>query len=188
MLTLFFACALPGQEGTETNRPGPAGDHTTADDTASVVDSDAEAEEAPDLPMGYDDAQARKACELQQGSANPVIAATSAAEAAQNILVPSEAGDAWQIDMPESGNGFAVIEVPDWMVTVRFFADDLVEYTVYPYESSTDPEDLTGLRNNGSCPEARMSDARWAFHEWGSYVVEVEEGRDEVWLALVKEE
>ena len=195
-LAALVGCVAPDDDGSVSP---PADDLT--DGTDDVVDSgldddddDEEEEEEdededeeddrPDLPMGYDDDHAQKACALVDDGGAEIIAASSMSEAGQIILLPSDDGEAFNIQLPESGPGFVTVEIGDWMTTVRFFADDLANYTIH----GNDPEDLTGLRANGACPEERISDNRWAFHEWGSYVIEFsEDSPREIWFVAVKE-
>ena len=191
-LAALVGCVAPGDDGSVST---PADD--LPDSTDDLVDSgldddeddeddedDNDEEDRPDLPMGYDDDPAQKACALVDDGGAEIIAASSMSEAGQVILLPSDDGEAFNIQLPESGPGFVTVEIGDWMTTVRFFADDLATYTIH----GNNPEDLTGLRANGACPDERISDNRWAFHEWGSYVIEFSEDSPRaIWFVAVKE-
>jgi hypothetical protein len=172
-LVALVGCTTPDEGKTDNTGNGQI------EDTGEAIP------ERPDLPMGFDDAFSQAACGLIGEEGEDIIAASSMGEAGQVIFLPSDAGEALYIQMPESGPGFVTVEIPDWMTTVRFFGDDLAEYTIHGDQA----EDLTGLRANGACPDERITDNRWAFHEWGSYVIEfTEDSPSEIWFVALKEE
>lgn len=171
-LTALVACAPETQ-----TKPDPV------DEPALLEDSEEEVvDDNPNLPDGSADRFAQKACDLLTEGGTTVIAAASVDEAGQTIILPSDDGEVLAIELPETGAGYMTIEIPDWMTTVRIFTNDLAPYDI------PEGEDLTGLRKNGSCPDERISDARWAFHEWGSYLFEWDETSPRtVWFVALKE-
>lgn len=174
-----LAACTPAPE--DQDAPDDRVDDVSEDTDADVQDSEPEPER-PELPEGEDDRFAQTACGLVPAAGSQVIAGASMDEAAQALILPSDVGEVHLIQLPEAGAGFVTIEIPDWMSTVRFFADDLAEYTVHQ------GQELTSLSTNGACPDERITDAQWAFHEWGSYVIEFsEESPREVWFVALKE-
>ena len=121
-------------------------------------------------------------CALLDVTPESLVLGSSRSEANTAVLVMEE-GAAWSLEMPASGDGWMTIEVPDWMTVVHFFTEEGVELEIMGGESFSD------VLRNGACPDAGISDQRWAFHEWGAYTIRVAEGAPEtVWFTLVKEE
>ncbi|MFT5584344.1 MAG: hypothetical protein ACI9VR_001929 [Cognaticolwellia sp.] len=160
--------------------------------TAPETNDDAEVQEEEeiqeeqverrDLPEGVDDSFSQQACSLLDGTQAELIAASSESEAGQALIVPDGETDLYEIVLPETGEGFVTVEIPDWMTTVRFFADENANYSI------TDAEELTGLRQCGACPEEPISDNRYAFHEWGSYTMVFDaDSPRKIWLAVFSE-
>jgi hypothetical protein len=138
--------------------------------------------ERRDLPEGVDDAFSQQACSLLDNTQTELIAASSEGEAGQALIVPDGDTDLYEIVLPETGEGFVTVEIPDWMTTVRFFADENANYSII------DAEELTGLRQCGACPDEPISDNRYAFHEWGSYTLVFDaESPRKIWFAVFSE-
>jgi hypothetical protein len=115
-----------------------------------------------------------------EDTAEELILASSSSEAAQLTIVAD--GMPRRLVMPESGDGWLMIEITDWMAYLRLFTDEGVEIEII------DGEVLTEALINGSCPDAGMTDQLWNFHSWGSYAVRVPEGSpDEVWFVAIVE-
>lgn len=156
---------------------------------SQVDDPDLEQEEEEieeverrDLPEGIDDAFSQQACSLLDQSQTELIAAASEGEAGQALIVPDGDTTLYEIVLPETGEGFVTVEIPDWMTTVRFFADENATYSI------ADADELTGLRQCGACPEEPISDNRYAFHEWGSYTMTFDaESPRRIWFAVFSE-
>ena len=135
-----------------------------------------------DLEMGADDAHAAMGCDLLDTEPERLVLGISRAEANTAVIVPDDE-TAFLLEMPDSGDGWFTVEVPDWMTITRLFTQEGVELEVYGGEGFSE------VLLNGACPDAGISDQRWAFHEWGAYNIRVAEGAPaEVWFTLVKEE
>lgn len=135
-----------------------------------------------DGDMSTADAYSAAGCSLVDSETTLLVLGASEAEANTALVLPAE-GAAWRLQMPPSGDGWFTVEVPDWMTVVRFFTEDGVELEIFGGEP------FSGVLRNGSCPDAGISDQRWAFHDWGAYTVRVAEGAPaEVWFTVVKEE
>ena len=120
------------------------------------------------------------ACALLEATPEPLAIGASESEANTAVLIP-DGTTAWMLQMPESGDGWFVVEVPDWMSYLHIFTEEGVEVEVLGGEVFTEP-----LRN-GACPEAGISDQLMAFHEWGAYTFRIPEGAPaEVWFTVVK--
>ncbi|MGC6514458.1 MAG: hypothetical protein ACON4N_08190 [Myxococcota bacterium] len=120
-------------------------------------------------------------CDLREVAPITLPLGASKAEANTAVIVPDNAS-AWVLTMPETGDGWFTIEVPDWMTIVRLSTDQDVLLDV----QGGDPFSELGV--NTSCPDEGLSDQRMAFHEWGAYQVRIEEGApSEVWFTLIKE-
>lgn len=138
--------------------------------------------ERRDLPEGVDDSFSQYACSLLEETPTELIAAASEGEAAQALIIPDGETELFEIVLPETGEGFVTVEIPDWMTTVRFFADENATYSI------ADADELTGLRQCGACPEEPISDNRYAFHEWGSYTLTLDaDSPRSVWFAVFSE-
>jgi hypothetical protein len=188
---VFFAASLiAGCAGTDDKSDGTTaapdfGDNETLDNDATDdgdIDEGDDGGAVGDFPMGTDDAAAQLVCELlDQDTEERVVLATSQAEAAQ-ALVTMDESNPMTLVMPESGDGYFVIEVPDWMSLVRLFADDDASYEILGGDQGTVRQVAA------SCPDDGITDQRWIFHEWGQYTIRVDESSPaEVWFTLYKE-
>ncbi|HCH64220.1 MAG TPA: hypothetical protein DFR83_15560, partial [Deltaproteobacteria bacterium] len=120
-------------------------------------------------------------CDLWAQEPTALAMGASQREANTAVILPDEE-TAWLLGMPATGDGWFTIEVPDWMTIVHLSTQQGVVIEVQGGESFSEQT------ANGSCPDAAITDQRWAFHEWGAYQVRVVEGApSEVWFALVKE-
>jgi len=157
-------------------------------DTSEVGDSgelDTEPEPEPEPEpedLGADDAYAQAACGLRGGAPEELVLAASASEAAQQTIVADSVPR--QLLMPESGDGWMVIEIPDWMAYVRVFSDDGVEYEVM----GDDVEAYTECQTNGACPDEGITDQLIGFHAWGAYSVRFSEGPESLWFVAIEED
>ena len=143
-----------------------------ADEPAEDED-ETEAPEVDDIELAI--------CELREVTPVTLPLGASKAEANTAVIVPDNAS-AWVLTMPETGDGWFTIEVPDWMTIVRLSTDQNVLLDV----QGGDPFSELGV--NTSCPDEGLSDQRMAFHEWGAYQVRIEAGApSEVWFTLIKE-
>lgn len=141
-----------------------------------------EPEEEEEDGLGEDDAYAQAACALRKEESQELILAASESEAAQLIVLPD--GAPMELVMPEKGDGWMVVEVPDWMTLIRVFTDEDVNYEIL----GRDAEALTERLTNGACPDTAVTDQRYGFHAWGAYSVRFEEGPERVWLVAVTED
>ena len=105
--------------------------------------------------------------------------ASSESEAAQLTIVAD--GVPRTLTMPESGDGWLVLEVPDWMAYLRMFTDEGTSYDIAFVEK------LTAPLVNGACPDAGIIDQTWAVHSWGSYPIQFHEGPEEIWFLVIEE-
>jgi hypothetical protein len=152
------------------------------EDPIQEQDEEIEQVERRDLPEGIDDAFSQQACGLLDQATTELIAGASESEAGQAVIVPDGNTDLYEIVLPETGEGFVTVEIPDWMTTVRFFADENANYSI------EDADELTGLRQCGACPNEPISDNRYAFHEWGSYTLTFDaESPRRIWFAVFSE-
>ena len=159
-----------GEEGAE-----PGVDETDETETDETPDEGA-------LEMGTADAMASMACMLLEGERTPVLATAIQAEAGQVLLVPDTGYD---VTLPESGIGFATLQVPDWMAIM---GENMYEnYSVQVLDPQLDSEVLVPLQKNGACPEVGLVERRRLFHTWGSFTVQIEGAPGEtVFVVFVK--
>lgn len=159
-----------GEEGAE-----PGVDETDETETDETPDEGA-------LEMGTADAMASMACMLLEGERTPVLATAIQAEAGQVLLVPDTGYD---VTLPESGIGFATLQVPNWMAIM---GENMYEnYSVQVLDPQLDSEVLVPLQKNGACPDVGLVERRRLFHAWGSFTVQIEGAPGEtVFVAFVK--
>ena len=119
---------------------------------------------------------------LLEGERTPVLATAIQAEAGQVLLVPDTGYD---VTLPESGIGFATLQVPDWMAIM---GENMYEnYSVQVLDPQLDSEVLVPLQKNGACPDVGLVERRRLFHAWGSFTVQIEGAPGEtVFVAFVK--
>lgn len=172
---------LLGCDTTEDEKPTTDTVEDTGAPDTGTLDTEPEPEPEPetDPSMGEDDDFASAACALREEEPTELVLAATAEEAAQQTVVAD--GTPLRLVMPEEGDGWMILEIPDWMAYVRIFTDEGVEYDIDGGEPIT--EKLT----NGACPQEGLSDQFWAFHEWGAYPVHFAEGTDQIWLVAIEE-
>lgn len=192
LLTLC-ACSEPEKSGetqgtnsetTSNDTTDSSTDGTTGEGTTDGTTDDDTGEEntTDDSEYGANDTYAAAGCALRGSAPTPLVLGASEAEANTAIVLPAE-GASWMLQMPPTGDGWMTVEVPDWMTVVRFFADEGVEIEIFGGEA------FSPVLKNAACPDAGISDQRWAFHDWGAYTIRVAEGAPaEVWFTVVKEE
>lgn len=167
-----------GDQDTESGTDD-ADDDTSGDDGGDGGDGGGDG--GDDVALSEDNLFSEAGCALMESEPVSLVMGASESEANTAVLVPDDE-TAWMLQMPATGDGWFTVEVPDWMTVVHFFADEGVEIEIMGGEPFSD------VLRNGACPDAGISDLRWAFHEWGSYTVRVAEGApEEVWFTLVKE-
>ena len=104
---------------------------------------------------GSDDPYASQACELLNGELSGLIAAGSESEASQALIVPSET-EAWRVES-STDSGYVMLEVEDWMVTVRLFASDGVSLEIM---------DVDQTATKALWMAAKATQTRRSRHEW----------------------
>ena len=167
-----------GSDGT-TDLSDDGGDDGSGDDGGDDGSGD---DGGSGLEMGESDSYAAMGCDLLDSEPERLVLGISRSEANTAVIVPDDE-TAFLLEMPETGDGWFTVEVPDWMTVVRLFTQEGVELEIYGGEGFSE------VLLNGACPDAGISDQRWAFHEWGAYNIRVAEGAPaEVWFTLVKEE
>lgn len=175
-LLLLIACDDKSEE-LEAEEPLPA---DTAEPQEEEVEEEIEEEEEPeDTSMSSDDTFSQEACELLEGESEELILAASESEAAQLTILSD--GTPHRLVMPEKGDGWLVLEMPEWMAYLRIFTDEGVTYEFDLAEQMTD------AKVNGACPDAGISDQSWAIHSWGSYPIQFHEGPEEIWFVVLEE-
>ena len=134
-------------------------------------------------PVGSSDSYAQTGCSLMAGTKTAPVAGATAAEAGQQIIVPSHQ-TGYAIALPESGIGYVTLEVPDWQVIIAFFSTPDVEMIIHDPESKT--EVIQGLSWAAPCSSEQVTEHRTKFHKWGGFTVELRgEPGGEAWLAAV---
>jgi hypothetical protein len=188
LLPLMFLLACD-DKAEDTTQPGDTladpEDTATPEDTAAPEDTGesdtGDTEDTDTTSMSSDDEYSKQACELLEGAdkAEELILAASESEAAQLTILAD--GVPRRLVMPESGDGWLVLEIPDWMAYLRLFTDEGVTYEIAFAEQATD------ALVNGACPDAGISDQSWAIHSWGSYPIQFHEGPEEIWFVVIEE-
>lgn len=186
-VALLIGCDDAAEEPIQqVDTPAPTGDTGTADDAEPEPEEEPEPEpepeEEPEDGVSEDDAYAQAACTGLKEDSQELVLAASESEAAQLTVLPD--GAPLQLVMPESGDGWMVVEVPDWMTRMRVFSDEDVSYEIL----GSDAEVLTERLTNGACPDAAMTDQRYGFHAWGAYAVRFSEGPERVWFVALIED
>jgi len=125
---------------------------------------------------GTDETYAQIACSLLAGPLTPLVAASSVDEASQALIVPSES-EAWSIEA-SGADSYVMLEVEDWMVTVRVFATAGVEVEILGVAQTVEQAP------NEDCKA--YTDQAFEIHEWGSYVLHLQ-GEGEIEFAAIQE-
>lgn len=176
-LMILFAC---DDKADTPNDEAEAETEVEADDTADTEDTAEVEKEAEDTtPMSEDDEYSQQACDLLEDKTEEMILAASESEAAQLTILAD--GVPRRLVMPESGDGWLVLEMPEWMAYLRMFTNEGVTYEIAFAEEATD------AMVNGACPDAGISDKAWAIHSWGSYPIQFHEGPEEIWFVVIEE-
>ena len=151
---------------------GTFGDTDVGSDTGGI---------AGGFGAGEADSVSTEVCAfLELGSAIPVVLASTPDEAAMASVTLGSTNEL-VLAMPEMGDGYLQLEVPDWMTTVRIFSHGDATYEILTAEEGGERVAA------GSCPEEGITDHLWFFHEWGSYTIRIAEGSPaETWLTLYK--
>ena len=123
------------------------------------------------------DAYAQTACSLLSGGLTSIQAASSVSEAAQALLVPSDA-EAWSVTSGGT-DSYLMVEVEDWMVTVRVFATEDFAITLEGVG------EIASQSANEACDG--VTDQAYEVHEWGSYVLHVQ-GEGDFELSVIQED
>lgn len=175
----------PGDENPEEDVPGEdssSDDDTPTDDlpdddtpTDDLPADDSPTDETPDdavalpeLSMGPVDDTASSACDFMDGDMIEVTAVSDIAEAGQVLLLPT-ATDAYLVTLPESGEGFLTLQVPEWAITLAAFLDYGTTLEVLDPNWAT--ELILDRSWNGACPDTGLTDQRLKYHTWGSFTV-----------------
>ena len=125
---------------------------------------------------------AQQACKLNGYGTSAMTLAGSKNEAGTVVLLPKDGMAAVLMTMPETGDGWMVIEATDWMATFRFFMDKAVDYEIMGGEPFSERQ------ANEACPTSGMTDQNWYFHEWGSYLIRFDEkSPTSFWFFVAKE-
>lgn len=187
-LGLASACAEDKADEDEDEESSEEDEDVTVDkedpddEEGEADEEEEEEEEVPDESLSEDDEFAAMGCDQLADAGAELILGTSSSEANTAVVVADEEG-VWALQMPESGDGWFTIEIPDWMTVMRVFTEEGVEYEII------DSDPFTDILVNGACPDEGISDQRVAFHEWGAYTVRVSEGAPEtIWFAIAKEQ
>ena len=174
--------ATSGDDGSGDDGGGGTGDDGSGDDGSGDDGSGDDGTTSTEDNLSEVNAFSTAGCALMEVTPQTLAVGASPSEAGTAVIVPDNES-AWLLQMPATGDGWFTVEVPDWMTVVHFFTEEGVELEIMGGESFSE------VLINGACPDAGISDQRWAFHEWGSYTVRVAEGAPaEVWFTLVKEE
>jgi hypothetical protein len=152
------------------------GDSSGEDGGDSSGEDGGEDDGGDDGGTGSGDIYAQVACDLLAGNLESVEAASSESEASQALIVPSET-TAWSIQSAGS-DSYVMIEVEDWMVTVRLFATEGIGV------------DFQGVKQTAGQTECEAcsgyTDQAFEVHEWGSYVVHLQ-GEGDIELSVIQE-
>ena len=178
-LMLLLACDDKADETTEAPE---SSEETLPADTAEpevTEEEDPEPEDTGDGELAGDE-YANQACALlEESKTEELILAASEKEAAQLTIVAD--GVPRRLMMPEKGDGWLVLEMPDWMAYLRIFTD----------EGTTFEFDLAEKRSEPilceACPDAGITDQSWAIHSWGAYPIQFHEGPEEIWFLVIEE-
>ena len=103
------------------------------------------------------------------------------------MLVLPSASEAYLVTLPDSGEGYITLQVPDWAITIGAFLDASTTLEVLDPDWVT--ELILPLSWNGACSDAGMTDQRLKYHSWGSFTVKlVGEPNGVVHVAFIKVE
>ena len=164
IIALLTACGDTTEEGATTNTTGS----TTSTTSTSVT--------------GTGDSYSDMACESYGISEVDVQLVSNESDAASVVFVPYNNTNSALVRMPESGDGYMVIEIGDWMTWLRIFTEEEVSYTIVGGDDH-------GRDTNLSCPTSGMTDHLMAFHEWDFYTIKFDASSpSEFWLRADKQE
>jgi hypothetical protein len=100
-----------------------------------------------------------------------VSAAAAEAQAGQVLVAPSMTDNTMIMRDSDSADGWLSLECADWSVNIRVFMLETTTYTLHGAED--DLELKRELSNNGSCPDAGITDQMWRVHNWGNFKLEI---------------
>jgi len=170
---MLGGCGDKDAEDSASGSDGGSGDESGADEGGS---GEGGSDEGGDDGGSDGDVYAQTACSLLSGELTSIEAASSADEASQALIVPSET-EAWRVE-GEGSDRYLMVEIEDWMVTVRIFATDGIRVSFLGGEQSASQAE------NEAC--SGYSDQSIIVHEWGSYVVHLE-GEGDVEISVIQE-
>lgn len=157
--------------------------HTGVQQTGDTSTSDTHTGDDLTETTSPGDEFAEMACKHNGKAKTTLTLAGSKNEAGTVVLLPKDGTTAVLLELPEKGDGWLAFEATDWMSSFRFFVDEGVDYEIMGGELITERE------ANAACPKSGMTDQRWYFHEWGSYLIRFDEDSPKtVWFFVVKEE
>jgi len=157
--------------GTDDGGTDGGTDGSTGDDTGGTSDID----------QGPDDWYAGQACDLFLEGGETILAASSQSDAGQALITPSE-DTIYHIERSVEGDAYITLEVPDWHVELRAFANPGTTYEIYKTGGSGT------LMLNGACPDEGISDQQWTIHDWGSYVIRFDASSPEpIYFAVMEQ-
>ena len=137
----------------------------------------------PDLPMGEEDAFAAMACQLlaDTPTGDPLLAVDTESAAGQVLLLPSET-KAYAITLPEGGDGFLTMEVPDWGARIALYTGYETGYQVLGENAAV----RVPVEWNPSCSDEGITHHRLEFHSWGAFTIHFDaEGPRQIKLAVI---
>ena len=158
------------------------GDNDGSTDTGMVPHDTGNSEvDDGDVSVTPPDSISEAVCLADDGEERVSITLANSTSEASLASFTLEETNRLLLTMPDTGDGFLQVDVPDWMSEVRIFTEQETTYEILGGEEGAD------RLLNGSCPEDGITDHLWYFHEWGSYTIRfVDDGPDEPWLSVYK--
>jgi hypothetical protein len=161
---------------------GAEEDATTATSSATTTTTTTSTTAATISVTSTGDTYSDAACEGYGMAEVDIQLASNEGDAASVVFVPYNDTNSALITMPDSGDGYMVIEIADWMTWMRIFTDTDVEYSFVG-------GDDYGRDENMSCPTSGMTDQLMAFHEWDFYTVKFDASSPaEFWFQADKQQ
>jgi hypothetical protein len=157
-----------GEEGGDSS--GEEGGDSSGEETGGEEGGD-------DGGSGGGDSYAQTACGLLSGDLESIVAASTVGEASQALIVPSDT-QAWSVQNAGS-DSYVMMEVEDWMVTVRLFATEGIDLEIIDIEQTAEQT------QNAGC--VGYTDQAFSVHEWGSWVIHAQ-GEGDFVLSAIQEE
>ncbi|PRQ05710.1 hypothetical protein [Enhygromyxa salina] len=198
-ISLCFVMAVLGCEGdandanggsaADTSEDGESGDGDgesgDGDGDGESGDGDGDPGDGDGDPGGDGDGPSTAACEaFANATPQPLIAATSAAEAATATIVP-DPQVIYTVTLPEGAAGFVQLQIADWETTQAFFTTAEIDYQVTVETNSQVPEPRGPA---AACPEGGITDQRVFFPHWTPATIEFSAtGPREVPLMIIEQ-